>query len=53
MTRLLLICGSLRRGSFNRKLLGEAERLWTGETVWGEIDMPLYNGDVEDRNGLA
>ena len=52
MTQLLLISGSLRRGSYNRKLLGEAERLWTGETVWGEIDMPLYNGDVEDASGL-
>ncbi len=52
MSELLLICGSLRRGSFNRKLLYQAAELWDGTTVMAEIDMPLYNGDVEDASGL-
>ena len=52
MAKLLLISGSLRKGSTNRKLLGEAADLWDGETEVGEIDMPLYNGDVEDDAGM-
>lgn len=52
MAELLLISGSLRRGSYNRLLLREAEQLWPGEAIWGEIEMPLYNGDVEEASGV-
>ena len=49
---LLLISGALRAGSFNRKLLEEAERLWDGDTIWADIRMPLYDGDLEAREGV-
>ena len=52
MAELLQICGSLRQGSVNRMLMEEAGRLWPGKTAMGEIRMPLYNGDDEDRDGL-
>ena len=52
MAQLLLISGSLRRGSLNRMLLQEAARLWQGEAIWGDIEMPLYNGDVEGKTGM-
>ena len=51
MTDLLLICGSLRRASVNRMLAAEAGRLHGGAVAWGEIRMPLYDGDDEDRDG--
>lgn len=48
MTRLLAICGSLRRDSLNRKLLAEAGRLF-GEAGYAEADLnlPLFNEDLE------
>lgn len=51
---LLLVSGSLRSGSFNRKLLAEAARLFDGnkQTVNADLDLPLYNGDVEERDGI-
>ena len=49
---LLLICGSLRRDSFNRKLATQAAVLFDGTTVWANTELPLYNGDVEDTNGI-
>lgn len=52
MASLLLISGSLRQGSTNRKLLKAAAALWSGDTDFGEIDMPVYNGDDEDNSGL-
>jgi len=52
MPHLLLISGSLRKGSFNTKLAREAERLWEGETVWGDIRLPLYDGDLESSEGI-
>lgn len=52
MPTLLLISGSLRAGSYNTKLAREAERLWEGETEWGDIRFPLYDGDLEKRDGV-
>lgn len=52
MATLLLISGSLRQGSHNRKLLAAAAGMWSGDTVLGDIDMPVYNGDDEDKDGL-
>lgn len=49
---LLLITGSLRGGSFNRKLVIEAARLFGGNPVMADLDLPLYNGDVEDSTGI-
>jgi chromate reductase, NAD(P)H dehydrogenase (quinone) len=50
---LLGISGSLRSGSFNRKLLAEAARLF-GQSDYTEADLnlPLYNGDLEEAEGI-
>jgi len=55
MTRLVGFAGSLRRESFNRKLLRAAsESMPAGATL--EIlaidDVPLYNADVETAQGI-
>ena len=50
---LLGISGSLRAASFNRKLIREAARLGQASSFTeADIDLPLYNGDVEDRDGV-
>jgi chromate reductase, NAD(P)H dehydrogenase (quinone) len=47
---LLGISGSLRAGSFNRKLVAEAGRRFAPDQfVTADINLPLYDGDVEDR----
>ncbi|GAA5075260.1 NAD(P)H-dependent oxidoreductase [Roseibacterium beibuensis] len=51
--RLLGICGSLRAGSYNRKLMLEAARLYDPEEfVVGNLRLPLYDGDLEDAEGI-
>lgn len=52
MPSLLLISGSLREASLNSKLAREAERLWEGETAWGDINFPLFDGDLQDSEGI-
>ena len=51
MTQLLGISGSLRADSVNTKLIKEAARLF-GPSGFTEADLniPLYNGDDEDRD---
>lgn len=49
---LLLITGSLRRNSYNLKLVTEAAKLFEGNPVMADLDLPLYNGDVEDNSGI-
>jgi len=51
--KLLGISGSLRHASFNRKLIREAARLMP-VSVFTEADlnMPLYDGDLEKASGL-
>ena len=51
--KLLGISGSLRQASFNRKLLREAARL-TPNAVFtkADLNMPLYDGDLETAEGL-
>lgn len=50
VTTLLGLCGALRAASTNRKLLHEAARLFAPDSfVDANLDLPLYNGDVEDR----
>lgn len=44
---LLGLCGSLRKASFNRKLMMEAARHFDGDFVEGDLRLPLYDGDLE------
>ncbi len=55
MVTIIGLCGSLRAGSFNRMLLQAAAEMAPSGTVIepepiGEI--PLYDGDAEDRHGV-
>lgn len=51
--KLLLISGSLRSGSFNRMLLDEAARAFGAAEVFkGDLDLPLYDGDLEESQGI-
>ncbi len=55
MTKILGISGSLRGGSFNTMLLKQAARAapsGTSVEIGSIKDIPLYNGDLEDANGL-
>jgi len=50
---LLTLSGSLRRGATNRRLLHEAVRLFGDAThVEADLDLPLYDGDVETGEGI-
>lgn len=49
---LLLMNGSLRGGSHNRKLVIEAARLFDATPIMADLDLPLYNGDIEERDGI-
>ncbi len=52
-TKLLGICGALRAGSTNRKLLLEAARLFGPcDYSEGDIRLPLYDGDIEAADGV-
>lgn len=51
--RLLGICGSLRAGSYNRKLMLEARRVFDpAEFVDANLRLPLYDGDLEAAHGI-
>jgi chromate reductase len=51
--RLLGICGSLRAGSFNRKLMLEAKRLFDpAEFTEANLRLPLFDGDLETEHGI-
>lgn len=53
MTKLLGISGSLRAESVNSKLIREAARLFAADSFeMADLNLPLYNGDDEDRDGL-
>ncbi len=49
--KFALISGSLRKASYNRSLLRVVESLLPSDVdvVWVDIDLPLYNQDVEDQ----
>lgn len=50
---LLGISGSLRTASVNRRLVREAARLYAPDRfIEADIDFPLYNGDVEESEGV-
>ncbi|OUS07640.1 NADPH-dependent FMN reductase [Rhodobacterales bacterium 52_120_T64] len=53
MTSLLGISGSLRKESRNTALLHEAARLFAPDAfTMADIRFPLYDGDVEDSDGI-
>ena len=50
---LLGISGSLREGSYNRKLLREAARAFDpAEFIEADLRLPLYDGDLETAEGI-
>ena len=50
---LLTISGSLRKGSFNRMLLGQAvEGFGPARHIDADLHLPLYDGDLEDAEGI-
>ena len=50
---LLLLSGSLRKGSYNRMLLAQAaEAFGPANVIEGDLDLPLYNGDLEEAEGV-
>ena len=57
MTRLLFFAGSTREGSYNKKLARAAQHIASAngiDAVFVELKdypMPLYNGDLEEREG--
>ncbi|WP_306151836.1 NADPH-dependent FMN reductase [Roseovarius sp. MMSF_3281] len=51
--KLLTISGSLRKGSFNRMLLAEAVKAFgEADVTSADLNLPLYDGDLEDANGV-
>jgi chromate reductase len=50
---LLGLCGSLRAGSYNRKLMHEAaSRFGAADFTVGDLRLPLYDGDEEAEHGI-
>ncbi|AXT28122.1 NADPH-dependent oxidoreductase [Ruegeria sp. AD91A] len=50
---LLGLSGSLRQNATNRKLLREAARLFDPVSfVEADLNLPLYDGDLEDEEGI-
>ena len=53
MTKLLGISGALRKASTNTLLVHNAAALFgADEFTLADIDLPLYNGDVEEAKGV-
>jgi len=51
--KLLILSGSLRKGSYNRMLLKlAADAFGPAEVIEGDLDLPLYNGDLEEAEGV-
>lgn len=51
--KILTICGSLRAGSYNRKLLSEAVSLFgPAEVTEANLRLPLFDGDLQDSQGI-
>ena len=51
--KLLGLSGALRAGSTNRLLLREAARLYgAADYVEADLNLPLYDGDLESESGL-
>jgi len=58
MPKILALSGSIRRGSWNRKLIQaavDAARAAGGDVTLidlADYPLPLYNGDLEEKDGL-
>ncbi len=53
MTTLLGISGSLRKASTNTMLMRNAAEIFGADTfIEGDINFPLYNGDLEEASGI-
>lgn len=51
--KVLGISGSLRKGSFNRKLIREAARVGQASSYTeANLHLPLYDGDLEEASGI-
>jgi len=51
--KLVTISGSLRKESYNRKLLKEAQAAFgQAEVIETNLNLPLYDGDLEDSQGV-
>ncbi len=49
MTKLLGISGSLRKASFNTMLLAQAAKSFGGDYTLADLNLPLYDGDIEEK----
>jgi chromate reductase len=53
MTTLLGISGSLRKASTNTLLMRNAAEIFNASTfIEGDINLPLYDGDLEEAEGI-
>ncbi|MEL6681014.1 MAG: NAD(P)H-dependent oxidoreductase [Pseudomonadota bacterium] len=53
MTTLLGISGSLRKASTNTMLMRNAAEIFGADNfIEGDINLPLYNGDLEEAEGI-
>jgi len=53
MQKVVMMSGSLRKGSYNRMLLAEAQTAFgQAEIIQADLNLPLYDGDLEDAQGV-
>jgi|UniRef100_UPI004047D79C chromate reductase len=53
MTKLLGISGALRKASTNTALMRQAAEIFApSRFIQADLDLPLYNGDVEKADGI-
>ena len=52
MSYLMGLSGSLRVASTNTKLLHAAAEVYGGEFTLGDLRLPLYDGDLEEAEGV-
>lgn len=53
MSTLLGISGSLRKAATNTQLIRAAAKIYGADTFMeGNLNLPLYNGDVEEAEGI-
>ena len=52
MTKLLGISGSLRKDSHNSLLVATAAKSFGGNFTLADLNLPLYDGDVEENEGI-
>lgn len=52
MSYLLALSGSLRKSSTNTMLARAAAASYGGDVQWGNLRLPLYDGDLEEAEGI-